>query len=129
METKSYTIEELGELTGYTRRTIRYYVQEGLIEPPAGRGRGGYYYDSHIQQLLQIKSFQEKGIGITAMVALMKKETIEPVLPSREVMIRYEIVPGIEINISREMEIKEPKKILEIIRIAKSIAKGDTKDE
>ena len=132
METKSYTIEELGELTGYTRRTIRYYVQEGLIDPPAGRGRGGYYYDSHIQQLLQIKSFQEKGIGITAMVALMKKEpreTVEPVLPSREVMIRYEIVPGIEVNISREMEIKEPKKILEIIRIAKSIAKGDIKDE
>ena len=129
METKSYTIEELGELTGYTRRTIRYYVQEGLIDPPAGRGRGGYYYDSHVQQLLQIKSFQEKGIGITAMVSLMKKEAVEPVLPSREVMIRYEVVPGIEINISREMEIKESKKILEIIRIAKSIAKGDIKDE
>lgn len=129
MERKTYTIEELGELTGYSRRTIRYYVQECLIDPPAGRGRGGYYYDSHIQQLLQIKSFQEKGIGITAMVALMKKETIEPVLSSREVMIRYEIVPGIEVNISREMEIKEPRKILEIIRIAKSIAKGDIKDE
>jgi DNA-binding transcriptional MerR regulator len=132
MERKTYTIEELGELTGYSRRTIRYYVQECLIDPPAGRGRGGYYYDSHIQQLLQIKSFQEKGIGITAMVALMKKETkatVEPVLPSREVMIRYEIVPGIEVNISREMEIKEPRKILEIIRIAKSIAKGDIKDE
>jgi DNA-binding transcriptional MerR regulator len=69
MERKTYTIEELGELTGYTRRTILYYVQEGLIDPPAGRGRGGFYYDSHIQQLLRIKSFQEKGIGITAMVS------------------------------------------------------------
>jgi DNA-binding transcriptional MerR regulator len=128
MERKKYNIDELGELTGFTRRTIRYYVKENLIDPPAGRGRGGFYYDSHIQQLLQIKSFQEKGIGITAMVSLLKKETIEPVLPSREVMIRYEIVPGIEINISREMEIKEPRKILEIVRIAKSIVKGDTKD-
>ncbi len=125
MERKTYTIEELGELTGYTRRTIRYYVQEGLIDPPAGRGRGGFYYDSHVRQLSRIRSFQEKGIGITAMVSLMKKETLQPVLPSREVMIRYEIVPGIEVNISREMEIKEPKKILEIIRIAKSIAKGE----
>ena len=44
-------------------------------------------------------------------------------------MIRYEIVPGMEINISREMEIKEPKKVLEIIRIAKSIAKGEMKNE
>jgi len=129
MEKKKYTIEELGELTGYTRRTIRYYVQEGLIDPPAGRGRGGFYYDSHVQQLLQIKSFQEKGIGITAMVSLMKKEAVEPVLPSREVMVKYQIVPGIEVNISREMEIKEPKKVLEIIRIAKSIAKGDTNND
>ncbi|MCK4823506.1 MerR family transcriptional regulator, partial [bacterium] len=31
------------------RRTIRYYIQEGLLEPPAGRGRGGFYYDSHLQ--------------------------------------------------------------------------------
>jgi hypothetical protein len=59
----------------------------------------------------------------------MKKETPQPVIPSREVMIRYEIVPGIEVNISREMEIKEPKKILEIIRIAKSIAKGEMNNE
>ncbi|KAF0156638.1 MAG: hypothetical protein FD159_1675 [Syntrophaceae bacterium] len=129
MEIKKYTIEELGELTGYTRRTIRYYVQEGLIDPPAGRGRGGFYYDSHVQQLLRIKSFQEKGIGITAMVSLMKKEVPEAVLPSREVMIRYEIVPGIEVNISREIEIKEPKKVLEIIRLAKSIAKGEMDNE
>jgi len=129
MEKTKYTIEQLGELTGFTRRTIRYYVQEGLIDPPAGRGRGGFYFDSHVQQLLRIKSFQEKGIGITAMVSLMKNEAPEPVLPSREVMIRYEIVPGIEINISREMEIKEPKKVLEIIRIAKSIAKGEMNNE
>jgi len=129
MEKTKYTIEQLGELTGFTRRTIRYYVQEGLIDPPAGRGRGGFYYDSHVQQLLRIKSFQEKGIGITAMVSLMKNEAPEPVLPSREVMIRYEILPGIEINISREMEIKEPKKVLEIIRIAKSIVKGEMNNE
>ena len=129
MEKTKYTIEQLGELTGFTRRTIRYYVQEGLIDPPAGRGRGGFYYDSHVQQLLRIKSFQERGIGITAMVSLMKNEAPEPVLPSREVMIRYEILPGIEINISREMEIKEPKKVLEIIRIAKSIVKGEMNNE
>ena len=129
MEKTKYTIEQLGELTGFTRRTIRYYVQEGLIDPPAGRGRGGFYYDSHVQQLLRIKSFQEKGIGITAMVSLMKNEAPEPVLPTREVMIRYEIVPGMEINVSREMEIKEPKRVLEIIRIAKSIAKGEMNNE
>lgn len=129
MENKKYTIEELGEQTGFSRRTIRYYVQEKLIDPPIGHTRAGYYNDSHMQQLLRIKSFQEKGIGITAMRPLMKKETIEPVLPSREVMVRYEIVPGIEVNVSREIETREPRKIFEIIRIAKSIMKGDVGNE
>ncbi len=129
MERKKYTIEELGEITGFTRRTIRYYVQEGLVDPPAGRGRGGFYYDSHVQQLLRIKSFQEKGIGITAMVSLMQKETPQSELSSRKVMIRYDIVPGIEVSISREMEIKEPKKVLEIIRVVRSIAQGEMNNE
>lgn len=129
MEQRKYTIEELGEITGFTRRTIRYYVQEGLIEPPAGRGRGGFYYDSHVQQLLRIRSFQEKGIGINAMLSMMEEEKNETLLPSRQVMVRYEIVPGIEINVSREIETKEPKKILELIRIAKSIAREEIENE
>jgi hypothetical protein len=37
-------------------------------------------------------------------------------------MIRYEIASGIELNVSREREVSDPKKILEIIRIAKAIA-------
>ena len=32
MEDPKYTIQELSELTGFSLRTIRYYVQEGLIE-------------------------------------------------------------------------------------------------
>jgi DNA-binding transcriptional MerR regulator len=130
MKTGKYTMEELAELTGYSRRTIRYYVQEGLIAPPAGRGRGGFYYDSHLERLLWIKAHQEKGIGISAMTAMLCKEpppeampeATAEAMPSREVMIRYEIASGIELNVSREREVSDPKKILEIIRIAKAIA-------
>ena len=43
---KKYTIEELSNLTGFSRRTIRYYIQENIIKPPSGRGRGGFYYNS-----------------------------------------------------------------------------------
>jgi DNA-binding transcriptional MerR regulator len=129
MKTGKYTIEELAELTGYSRRTIRYYVQEALIDPPAGRGRGGFYYDSHLERLLLIKAYQEKGIGISAMTAMLGKEPPVEAIPSREVMIRYEIAPGIELNVSRGREVSDPKKILEIIRIAKAIAQGKVKDE
>jgi len=129
MQTEKYTIDELAEHTGFTRRTIRYYVQEGLIDPPAGRGRGGFYYDSHLQRLLQIKAYQERGVGISAMASLLTNEPPAEPMPSRQVMIRYEIAPGIELNVSRDMEVSQPKKIREIIRIAKAIAQGKVRNE
>jgi DNA-binding transcriptional MerR regulator len=129
MKKEKYTIEELSELTGFTRRTMRYYVQEGLIEPPGGRGRGGFYYDSHLQRLLQIKALQEKGMSISVIASLQNRETSEIVTHPRNVMVRYEILPGLELNISREMEIKEPRKIREIIKVTRAIAKGDIENE
>jgi len=129
MQTGKYTIEELAERSGFTRRTIRYYVQEGLIDPPAGRGRGGFYYDSHLQRLLQIKAYQEQGLGILAMLSLLSNAPPEEPMPSREVIIRYEIVPGIELNVSRDREVSHQKKVMEIIRIAKAIAQGKVKNE
>ncbi len=130
MNGHKYTIDDLAELTGYPRRTIRYYVQESLIAPPAGRGRGGFYYDSHLERLRLIKTYQEKGFRISAIAAMLKKdEPAAEAIPSRNVMIRYEVAPGIELNVSREREISEPSTILEIIRIAKAIVQGKVKDE
>jgi DNA-binding transcriptional MerR regulator len=127
MESKQYTIEDLCELTGFSRRTIRYYVQEGLIEPPAGRGRGGFYYDSHLERLLKIKSLQDQGLRLSAIVPVLKRKEL-PELPreivAREIWVKYPVVGGVEIHISRDLEEKERKKLDEIVRIARSILKG-----
>ena len=125
MKDKTYTIGELSELTGYSRRTIRYYIEEGLLDPPAGRGRGGFYYDSHIEKLLQIRAFQEKGMKLAAVQELFSRgKKMEP-SSSREVWIKYPLTPGIEINVQREFEEKEGKLVTEIIRVVQSILKGD----
>lgn len=123
MSDKKYTIEDLKNLTGYSIRTIRYYVQEGLIEPPAGRGRGGFYYDSQLNKLLQIRSLQEKGMGLFAIREHLKEGKEEIPKYTRDVWIRYEVMPGFEINIRRDIEEKEGKKIFDIVKIAKSIMK------
>ena len=65
-----HTIDQLSERTGFPVRTIRYYVQEGLVDPPAGRGRGGYYYDSHLQRLLEIKALQDRGLKLAGLTAV-----------------------------------------------------------
>ncbi len=121
---KKYTIEEISILTGFSRRTIRYYIQENIIEPPSGRGRGGFYYNSHLSDLLKIRSLQEKGLNLSLIKDILKgteravKEDSQ--IYARDLRVRYKIVPGLEINISRSLEEKKSKKILEIIRLIKS---------
>jgi DNA-binding transcriptional MerR regulator len=121
---KKYTIEEMSNLTGCSRRTIRYYIQKKIIEPPSGRGRGGFYYNSHLSDLLKIRSLQEKGLNLSFIKDILKgteravKEDSQ--IYTRDLRVRYKIVPGLEINISRILEEKKSKKILEIIRLIKS---------
>ncbi len=129
MEDIKYTIDDLCELTGYSRRTIRYYVQEGIIEPPAGRGRGGFYYDSHLNKLFQIKSLQEKGMGLMAIAKYLEGGEVREENYSRDIWIRYEIAPGLEISVRRDIEEAEGKKISEIVRIAKSVMREGKTDE
>ena len=125
---KQYTIREICDITGYSRRTIRYYVQIGLIEPPSGRGRGGFYNDSHVNKLKQVKALQEKGMQLSVIMEYLKTERAgvpEEDVAKREIWVRIEIAPGIEISVRRDIEEKKGKKIDEIIRVAKSILKED----
>jgi DNA-binding transcriptional MerR regulator len=124
MDEKHYSIEELEELTGFSIRTIRYYIQEGLLDPPPGRGRGGYYFDSHLQRLREIKALQEQGLKLSSIQEIVRKGERPDIPYERDLWVRYPIQPGIEIHISREVEEKERRNILEIIKIARSILKS-----
>jgi DNA-binding transcriptional MerR regulator len=130
MEKKRYSIEELSEKTGFSIRTIRYYIQEGLLEPPPGRGRGGFYFDSHLKKLVEIKSFQEKGLKLAAIQEIFQKGEKGEITPEREIWVKYAIKPGIEIHISRELEDRERKRVFDIVQIARSLlSEGGNEDE
>ncbi len=122
MGQKTYTIDELVKLTGYSRRTIRYYVAEGLMDPPAGRGRGGYYYDSHLQRLRQIRSLRNKGLGISEIQKLTPEAqaAAEPA-PARESWVRFSVFPGVEIHVRDDLEGKNRKAVETLVRIGRSL--------
>ncbi len=61
---RRYRIGELAELTGVSRRTVRYYVQRGLIDPPLGRGRGAHYSERHRGQIQAVRAAQRAGAGL-----------------------------------------------------------------
>ena len=61
MDDARFSIGGIAERGGVTRRTVRYYVQRGLIPEPLGRGRGEHYGSEHLAALLRVKSLQEQG--------------------------------------------------------------------
>ena len=98
------------------------------MEPPSGRGRGGFYYDSHLQNLRQIKSLQEKGMSLSAIAAMLVKKPSEAVPVERDVWVRFEIAPGVELCVRRDVEVREPKKVRQIVQVIRSMAKEEEDD-
>ena len=56
-----YSIGELAKLGGVSRRTVRYYVQRGLLAAPTGLGRGRHYTQRHLDDLIRVRRLQEAG--------------------------------------------------------------------
>jgi DNA-binding transcriptional MerR regulator len=59
-----YTAEQLAQLSGVTLRTVRYYVQEGLIDRPEARGPGAHFTDRHLRQLKRCQLLQDWGFDL-----------------------------------------------------------------
>ena len=74
---RCYGIKELAELGGVTRRTVRYYVQRGLLPTPLGTGRGPHYTPAHLERLIHIRQLQESGVPL-AEIAARLNGTLQP---------------------------------------------------
>ncbi len=57
-------IGELAERSGVTVRTIRYYVEEGLLPPPPRRGKYGDFDESYVQRLQLIHQLKEERLPL-----------------------------------------------------------------
>jgi DNA-binding transcriptional MerR regulator len=61
---RTYTAEQLAEKANVSLRTVRYYVQEGLIDAPDSRGPGAHFTNTHLSQLLRIRLLQDAGFDL-----------------------------------------------------------------
>ena len=86
-----YNIETLAKLTGLTRRTIRYYVQRELLDPPEGGGRGSFYTDVHLERLKKIQKWSEQGVPLIHMRDMLEGKT-----PSTQVDMSTGIVTELQ---------------------------------
>jgi len=63
-EDVTLSIAELAERAAVSRRTVRYYIELGLVPAPLGRGRGEHYDGRHLAAVLRVKTLQQEGLSL-----------------------------------------------------------------
>ena len=59
MLTNQFSIEELADETGFDKRVIRSFIEQGLLCGPDTKGRYARYSDAHVYRLKAIKALRE----------------------------------------------------------------------
>ncbi len=72
-EKTRFTAQDLAGLCGVSVRTVRYYVEEALLPPPASRGRGAHFEERHLTRLRLIRAMQEAGNDLDTIGAYLKE--------------------------------------------------------
>lgn len=75
MSETSYKLDELAAAAGVSPRTVRYYVQRGLLPAPPFRGRDTAYTGEHLLRLRAIKRLQETFLPLDAIQAELEKRS------------------------------------------------------
>lgn len=64
MTENEFTIQELVDLSGVTRRNIYFYAQQGILPPPQGAGLAARYSQIHLLRLRAIPCLRESGLRL-----------------------------------------------------------------
>jgi len=98
-----HTLEELSALTDTSGRTVRYYIQLGLVDRPVGSRKTARYSQKHIEQLLTVKKWQAAGLSLDAIQRILQDETPEPKIEVEpgtiSVRSLIQLAPGIELSV------------------------------
>jgi DNA-binding transcriptional MerR regulator len=78
---QTHSLDELAALVDLPKRTVRYYIQLGLVDRPDGETRAARYGTRHVEQLLQVRKWSDAGVSLERIRELLSGET--PPVPPR----------------------------------------------
>ena len=124
-------IAQLADAAGVSRRAVRFYVQEKLLDPPRGAGRGSHYEHSHLDQLRQIAAWQRTGYSLDAIRRMLRGETLPlPAEPARPIqgahlttrlISRVELLEGVEITFDAQRFAPNAEGLLALQELARQV--------
>ena len=117
---ESFSLNELCLLVELPLRTVRYYIQQGLVDRPHGEKRGAWYDRHHLDQLLQIRKWSAAGLSLERIRELLHGGPVT--LPERPkqvgaITVRSHIWlgPGLELQVSAEDAGLSPEQLRQLI--------------
>lgn len=72
-------LEELAAKAGTSARTVRYYVQRGLLPAPAFRGKDTAYGRDHLVRLRAIRRLQDRFLPLDAIQAELAHASLDEI--------------------------------------------------
>jgi DNA-binding transcriptional MerR regulator len=75
-----FSMSELVEASGLSDRTIRFYIEEGLVQGARGRGRSAYYTPEHVERLMRVADLRNRGLSLAEI-----REALSPMAPQPQV--------------------------------------------
>jgi DNA-binding transcriptional MerR regulator len=119
--TRKFCLDDLCSLSDTTKRTVRYYMQIGLVDGSIGSTKAAHYSPKHLEQLLTIRKLSDAGVSLERIRDVLSGEA-PPVPPRRqqpgsvEVRSHLHVADGIELEISPERSGLGPEQIRAFVR-------------
>ncbi len=104
MTEKRYSLSDLCALTELPPRTVRFYIQMGLVDRPIGETRAAFYTAKHAEQLVAVRKWSEAGLSLERIRGLLAGADAPIAEPTRkqgsvEVWSHLVVDDGVEIQL------------------------------
>jgi DNA-binding transcriptional MerR regulator len=138
---KKFAIDEICALVEMNKRTVRYYIQKGLVDRPEGIGKGAFYSHAHLEQLLAIRKWKAAGLSLDRIQDILAGEKdgnyndkpVPPPLPIKqgtvEVWSHMHVGDGIELHIEPRRAGLNPDQVRTLFREIMKLQKKIREEE
>jgi hypothetical protein len=116
----TFTLEQLSSLTDLPLRTIRYYIQLGLVDRHEGDRRHARYTQKHLDQILQVRALADQGTPLDRIKQLINGISTPPRPPRMagdiSVISKVFIAEGVELHLDPGSAGLSPEKLRKFVR-------------
>lgn len=103
---KTYSVKELADLSGVSRRTLQYYDNEGILTTDKNTNGHRMYHEHHLRRLMQINFYKSVGFSLEQIRNKMKEapNDIGEMLNAQSILLQRQLegikakIHGIEVS-------------------------------